>query len=156
MAERARLRCAALNVTLRLPFWPQEQTHVLSGWNVASLERSGRASYDRPSTRTTEERTLGFVLRNEDYRASIAPMLADLVAITASAAPVQLLLGDTDTGLWRLDPPPQITVTASADDGSASVADVSLTLRRASDAVVNVGPVKRVKGGGKGFGKKKG
>lgn len=144
------LRCAPLGRDVALPFWPEEMTHTPSGWNVSSLERPRDVSYDRPSTLSTEERSMGFTVRNADYRQSIAPLLADLALIMSRKAPVQLILGDRDTGLWRIDPGSQITEVQWADDGTPSVADVSLTLKRASSAVVNVGPVK-VRGGGKGF-----
>ena len=150
MAERARLRCPALNVRLTLPWWPEEITRTLQGWNVNTLERPQRRSLDVPTTKTTEERSLGFTLRNQDYQQSIAPMLVDLERISASRYPCQLILGDTDTGLWRMEPP-QITETAWAADGSASVADVSLVLKRATEAIVRVGPVKKIRGSGRGF-----
>jgi hypothetical protein len=51
---------------------------------------------------------------------------------------------------------PSVTILEFAENGRPSVIDVSLTLRRASDAEVNVGLIKRVKGRGKGFAKKKG
>lgn len=151
MAERVRLRCAALDITLRLPVWPQDVSITLPGWNVTPLERNGRPAYDLPTTVTTEERSLGFTLRNEDYYESVQPMIQQLRAMSAAKfAPVQLLMGDHDTGLWRLEPP-QVTVIDHADDGTPSVVDVSLVLKRASEAIVRVGPVKRVKGRGRGF-----
>ncbi len=153
MADRVRLRCAALNVTLRLPFWPTDSTHTPSGRNVASLDRNGQAPLDVPTTRSTAERSLGFTLRNEDYHATVQPLIADLERIAATVWPVQLLMGDHDTGLWRLEAP-QITEIARADDGTPSVVDVSLVLKRASDAIVRTGPVKRVKGRGRGMAKR--
>ena len=65
---------------------------------------------------------------------------------------MQLLLGDNAEGLFRVEAP---TLTILEWDGNTdrpSVVDVSLTLKRASDAEVNVGLVKRIKGRGRGFG----
>ena len=79
----------------------------------------------------------------------------DLEAIAKSKHPVQLLLGRNVEGLFRIESP-SITILEWTKDGRPSVIDVQLTLRRASDAEVNVGLIKRVKGRGKGFAKKKG
>jgi phage protein U len=65
------------------------------------------------------------------------------------------MLGRNAEGMFRLESP-SVTILEFADNGKPSVVDVSLTLRRASDAEVNVGLIKRVKGRGKGFAKKKG
>ena len=146
MAKQVRLRCAALGVTLRLPWWPEDVTETLSGWDVSTLTRPGRDPLDVPTSRTTGERTLGFTLRNEDYHESVAELVADLRRIVAAKAPVQLLMGERDTGLWRIDAGAQITEMAWADDDTPSVVDVDLVLKRASDAIVKVGPIKRIKG----------
>ena len=150
MADRVVIRCTSLGLRLRLPVWPTDSTHTPSGLVVASLDRDGRAPLDVVTARTTAERSLGFTLRNEDYYATVQPLIAELERLVLAEAPVQLLMGDFDTGLWRLEAP-QITELARADDGTPSVVDVSLVLKRASDAIVKVGPVKRVRGRGKGM-----
>ena len=154
-ADRSKpvLRCPSLAIAIQLPFWPDDSSNTLPGWNRESLTRYGRRSLDVPSTKTTEERALGFTLRNEDYKATVAPMLEALRTMAGSTAPVQLIFGATATGLWSMEPP-VITETGRADDGSPSVVDVSMVLKRASDAVVNVGPVK-VAGGGSGFSRRR-
>lgn len=148
------IRCPALLLALELPVWPDDDSNTLPAWNRTSLERPGRRAVDVPSTRTTEERSLGFTLRNEDYRQSVAPMLETLRKMSNSQYPVQLLMGQTGTGLWSMDAP-QVTNVNYAADGTPSVVDVSVVLKRASDAVVKVGPVKRVKGRGKNLSKRR-
>lgn len=150
MADRVVIRCTALRLRLALPVWPTDSTHTPSGLTVASLDRANRAPLDVVTARTTAERSLGFTLRGEDYHATVQPLIAELEALALAEAPVQLLMGDHDTGLWRLEAP-QITELARADDGTPSVVDVSLVLKRASDAIVKVGPVKRIKGRGRGM-----
>jgi len=88
---------------------------------------------------------LGFTLRNVDYRESVADLLNDLETLAAAKNPVQLLFGDQVAGLYRLDPP-QVVIIEWSTESQPSVADVSLTLKRASDAQINVGLVKRIKG----------
>lgn len=150
MAGQVWLRSVAKGVTLTLPVWPQDSTEVMSAWSVSSLDRVGDVPLDVPTYLTTGERSLGFTLRHEDYRQSVSDLLATLRDIAARKSPVQLVMGDTDTGLWRMDAP-QITELERAADGSPSVADVSLVLKRATSAQINVGPVKKIKGGGSGF-----
>ena len=145
MAGEVVLRCAALDVSLILPWWPAEVSGTYSGWNVNTLDRPGRTPLEVPSSRTVEEMALGFTLRKQDYTESISGRLTQLRRIAAQNAPVQLLMGDRDTGLWRMEPP-TITELAWAADGSPSVADVDLVLKRASDAIVKVGPIKRIRG----------
>ena len=146
MAGKVRLRCAALGVTLRLPWWPEEMSETLTGWNVNTLDRPRRTPLEVPSSKTTAERPMAFTLRREDYHESVADLVADLRRIAAADAPVQLLVGERDTGLWRIDAGAQITEMAWADDDTPSVVDVDLVLKRASDAIVKVGPIKRIKG----------
>ena len=67
--------------------------------------------------------------------------------------PVQLLLADQTEGMFRIESA-SLTVLEFADNGKPSVVDVSLTLKRASDATVRVGLVKRVRAAVKGFAKR--
>lgn len=164
MAERARFRCASLGLVLRLPLWPDDVDWTLPSWNVDSLDRPGRASFDVPTTLTTEEQSVGFMVRSvhfdpltgalrADGHESMQAWIADLRRLATTKAPVQWLLGDNDTGLWRIESP-SIKPVRWAEDGTPSVFDVSLVLKRASEAIVRVGPVKRVKGRGRKFARK--
>lgn len=137
----ASLICTDPQVTLELPWWPTEITETASGWNVEELDRPGQTALAVLSTRTARTFSIGFTLRHTDYTWSIKGMLADLRKLSRARKPSTLVLGQQSLGLFRLEPP-QITVIESAVDGSPSVADVSLTLVAASDAEVNVGPIK--------------
>lgn len=148
MAEKTRLRCTDPDITLKLPWWPTEVSRTLPAWNVTELERPGRRALAVPTTRTSEEFSMGFTLRNVDYRESVADLLDDLERLAAAKNPAQLLFGDQVAGLFRLDPP-QVVIIAWSAESQPSVADVSLTLKRASDAQINVGLVKRIKGRGR-------
>ena len=145
MAERARLRCTDPKVTLRLPWWPTDVGMTLAGWNRQELERPGKRPVSLPSSRVGDEVTMGFTLRSRDHRESVGDLLADLRRLSNAKNPSQLLLGDADYGLFTIDPP-QVTVLEFAADGSPSVVDVSLVLKRASDATINVGLAKRIRG----------
>ena len=83
----------------------------------------------------------------------MAGHINDLEELSRSKQPVQLLLADQTEGMFRIESA-SLTVLEFADSGKPSVVDVSLTLKRASDATVRVGLVKRVKGRGKGFAKR--
>lgn len=155
MAGRARLRCAALDITLIMPWWPTDVSRTLSSRNVSELERADKRALAVPTSLTADDYSIGYTLREKDYRESVADHIADLEKIARSKSPVQLLLADQSEGLFRIEAP-ALTILEFADSGQPSVVDVSLTLKRASDATVNVGLIKRVKGRGKGFAKKKG
>ena len=145
MAERARLRCTNPKVTLRLPWWPTDVGMTLGGWNRSELERPGKTSLSLPSSRVSDEVTMGFTLRNVDHRESVADLLEELRRLTRAKNPSQLLLGDADYGLFTIEPP-QVTILEWADEGTPSVVDVSMTLKRASDATINVGLARRIRG----------
>lgn len=146
MAGEAVLRCTAKGIgAFVLPWWPTDVTRTLGGWNVSELERPGNASLALPSTRIPEEYTLGFVLRERDHRASVAQRIDHLQRIAASTKPSLLVLADRVVGLFRMEPP-SLTVIEFAADGSPSVVDVQLTLRAASDAQINVGLIRPIKG----------
>ena len=152
--DKVLLRCAPLGVSLTLPVWPEDSSVTLPAWTVATLDRPGRDPLALPATRTTEERALGFTLRHFDYRRSVEPMLRDLRRIARAKAACQLVMGASDLGLWRLDPP-QITEVEWADDGTPSVVDVDLTLKAASDAQITVGLIRPIKGRLKNAARKK-
>ncbi|MBK8640620.1 MAG: hypothetical protein IPN92_20995 [Chromatiaceae bacterium] len=158
MAGQAQLRCAALNIVLILPWWPTDVSRTLSARNVSELERADKRALAVPTTLTADDYSLGYTLRTTRHRdasfggINVTEHIADLERVSRSKAPVQLLLGDNAEGLFRVEAP---TLTILEWDGNTdrpSVVDVSLTLKRASDAEVNVGLVKRIKGRGRGFG----
>ena len=141
----ASLRCAAIGVTLDLPYWPTDVTRTPSARQVQELERPGRVTLAIPAGLTTEDVTLGFTLRQSDWRQSVAGWVSSLERLAATKKPVQVVLGERVLGLFRLDPP-TITEQMHAANGDPSVVDVSLVLKRASDAMINVGLARRIRG----------
>lgn len=145
MATKARLRCVPLGITLELPWWPTEVSRTLSVRTVNDLERPDAVALSVPSGLTADDYSIGYLLREEDRTVSVAPHIRDLERLAASKKPVQLLLADQSMGLYRVESASVVPVEFTPK-GNPSVADVSIVLKRASDAVVNVGLVKRIKG----------
>lgn len=159
--DKARLVCVPLKITVVLEWWPSDVTRTLSSRNVSELERADKRALAVPTSLTTDSYTLGYTMRTTDHRRAnaggidVTQHLRDLETLSRSKYPVQLMLGRNAEGMFRLEAP-SVTILEFADNGRPSVVDVQLTLLRASDAEVNVGLIKRVKGRGKGFAKKKG
>lgn len=145
MAGKARLRCVALDLVVEMPWWPTDVARNLSVRNVNELDRPDRRALAVPSGLTADDYSIGYTVRQVDFREPIAAHIADLEKIARTKSPVQLLLADQTEGLFRVESA-AVTVLQWATNGKPSVADVQLTLKRASDATVRVGLVKRVKG----------
>lgn len=154
MAGQAQLRCVPLKIYLDLPWWPTDVARTLSVRNVSELERADKRPLSVPTSLTPDDYSIGYTLRHSDYRTPVAGHLNDLETIARSKTPVQLLLADQTEGLFRIESA-SVTVLEFATNGKPSVADVSLTLKRASDAQVKVGLIKRIKGRGKNMAKRK-
>lgn len=155
MAGEAVLRCTAKGIgAFVLPWWPQDVARTMGAWNYADLERPGKDALSLPSTRTADEYSIGFVLRQQDHTASVGDRVEHLQKIAASKKPSQLILGGQVLGLFRLDPP-SLTVIEFATDGSPSVVDVALTLKAATDAQINVGLIRPIRGRLKGAARKR-
>ena len=84
----------------------------------------------------------------------MAGHLNDLERSPGPRRRLQLLLADQTEGC-SASSRRRVTVLEFAANGKPSVADVSLTLKRASDAQVKVGLIKRIKGRGKNMAKRK-
>ena len=154
MAGQAQLRCVPLKIYLDLPWWPTDVARTLSVRNVSELERADKRPLSVPTSLTPDDYSIGYTLRHSDYRTPVAGHLNDLETISRSKTPVQLLLADQTEGLFRIESA-SVTVLEFATNGKPSVADVSLTLKRASDAQVKVGLIKRIKGRGNNMAKRK-
>lgn len=161
MAGQAVLRCAALEIDVVLPWWPTDVSRSLAYRNVTELERPDKRALAIPSTITTDDYSVGYTVRTADYQQatldgiSVTKHINDLEKIARTKYPVQLILGEQVEGLFRIESPLITILHWDVDTDRPSVVDVTLTLKRASDAEVNVGLIKRVKGRGKGFAKKK-
>lgn len=143
-----------------LPVWPSDVSMNLRGWATTDLDRPGRSPLTVQTGQVPDDIQMGYTARAVDvaalqtggpvdFRASVQRHLDDLQALSVSRKPCQVVMRDRVLGLFRMEPP-SVTVTDWAADGSPSVADVSLTLKRASDASVNVGLVK-IRGKGRGM-----
>ena len=162
MAGRTRLRCVQLNLTLFLPWWPTDVSRNLSSRNTSELERPDKRALSIPTSLSADDYSIGYTVRTKRYRdasydgISVTEHIRDLETLSKSKFPVQLIFGDHTEGLFRIESPAITILEWDENTDRPSVVDVQLTLRRASDAEVNVGLIKRVKGRGKGFAKKKG
>ena len=161
MAGRTQLRCVPLKIYLRLPWWPTDVARTLSARNVSELERADKRPLEVPTSLTADDYSIGYMLRTERYRdasyggISVTEHIKDLETIARSKSPVQLLFGDNAEGLFRLEAPALTILEWDENTDRPSVVDVSLTLKRASDAQVKVGLIKRIKGRGKNMAKRK-
>lgn len=155
MAGKARLRCTDPKVTVTLPWWPSDVSRTLSVRTVNELERPDKTPLAVPSSLTLDDYSIGYTARAVDFRESVADHIADLERLAALKRPAQLILADQTMGLYQIESA-SLTILEFAESGQPSVVDVQLTLKRASDAEINVGIVKRIKGRGRGFAKKKG
>jgi hypothetical protein len=137
----ARLICPGVG-TLVLPWWPTEVEH--SGWapDYAETPRPGRtlvltrASDPLPSLR------LAFTLRAADASQPVAEAVAMVRTLAAAKPPVQVMLGATDRGRWRILEAGAVE-TDWANNGQPSVVDVALGLRAESNASIVVGPIRK-------------
>lgn len=156
----AALRCVPLKITVILPWWPTDVSRTLSSRNVSELERADKRPLAVPTSLTADDYSIGYTLRTSDFRKandgeiSVTQHIADLETLARSKTPVQLLFSDNVEGLFRLEAP-SLTILEWTAGGKPSVVDISLTLKRASDATVRVGLIKRVKGRAKNMAKKK-
>lgn len=139
----ARLVCQGVG-TLTLPWWPE--TISRSGGTRAWTEqtRPGATPLLLSDGINLDEYQISYLARGRDLTTPMAEHLALLDAIKVSDTPVTLMLGGSNRGLFHLTDVSVVEVLHNAD-GVPTSCDVSATLRRASDATVNVGPIRRKK-----------
>lgn len=135
----ARLICPGVG-TLVLPWWPTEVEH--SGWapDYAETARPGRTVLQTRSSDPLPSLRIAFTLRGADPTVSVAELVAMVRTLAAAKPVVQLMLGPSDRGRWRIREAGAVE-TDWADNGSPSVVDVTLSMREESKAVIVVGPV---------------
>ena len=141
MAGEARLRHRKAG-TLRLPWWPSDVTWTMPTRQWSESPRVGRQPLLLADGVGLAEYRLSFVLRAQDGKTDIVADLRLLAEMAASTIPTQLLLADRPVGHYRIT---DVSVVEVRHDtaGRVTVADVSCTLRQASDASpAKVGPVK--------------
>ena len=129
--------------TLVLPFWPEGIDGTPSGQTWTERARPGRAPLLLPEGLTLEERRLDYIARTRDLAQPIEEHLDLLRAIRVTQTPVTLMLEQSGRGLWHMTELSIVEVLHNRA-GQVTSAEVSVTLRQASDATVNVGPLPRV------------
>lgn len=140
-ANTARLTASGLP-TLVLPWWPSEveDSGLAADW--AETARPGRSPLLTRASDPLPSMRLAFTLRTSTVEESVQD-LVDLVKQYAAAKPVvQVTLGLSDRGHWRITEAGVVQQDWAAS-GEPSVAEVTMTLRAASDAAIPVGPIKK-------------
>ena len=128
--------------TVVLPWWPDSITHTPGGVTYTEVERPGRSPLQLPQGRALAQMSVdATIVDGAGLGVSVEDHLRELRAIRASRQPVGLVLGTHDRGWWHMT---DLTITEQAHtrDGAVAWAQVQITLRRASPATVNVGPIK--------------
>lgn len=142
MARKARLRHPTLGVTLTLPWWPSEVSRDLTVRRFAELERASKRPLVVAGGLTSDSYSVSYTARNDALYRSVQSHVRLLARLAKHPDPVMLRLADSDRGLWHIESASVIELEW-APNGDPSVVDVSLTLKRAGDATIKVGPVKR-------------
>lgn len=148
----AHARLVAGGLVLDLPWWPS--TITASGeppkWN--EIERPGRKPLLIRQAEGLAERRVSMVIatRSADGRNatsvenSCQATLNTIAKIASHLQPASLILGARNTGRWRITDM-SVTELEWTSTGDVSRAEVSLTLKAASDAEVPIGPIKKRK-----------
>ena len=140
-SDRARLICAGIG-DLVLPWWPAEveNSGLASEWT--ETPRPGRAPTLTRATEPLPSLRMSFAVTAVTVEESVAGWLTAFRVYAAAKPVVQLMLGASDRGVWRITEAAAVE-TDWAADGQPSVVDVTLTLRAASDAAIAVGPIRK-------------
>lgn len=139
-SSQARLICAGMS-PVKLPWWPDELEW--SGWapEYAETARPGRSPLLSRSNDPLPSLRIAFQLRESSIDRSMEHLMNQVRELAAAKPVVQLMLGSTDRGVWRITDAGAVE-TDWAPNGEPSVVDVTMNLRSASDASVPIGPIK--------------
>jgi phage protein U len=142
-SNQARMICGSTTVVL--PWWPDEIAWSSLADEWTDIQRPGRHPLVVREGETLQEITLGFTMAKKATTfvgdgGSVLPDLQALNTMSRGDIPVQLMLAARDTGRWRITDF-SFTELDHASDGQITKAEVSMTIRRASDASAPVGPV---------------
>lgn len=128
--------------TLVLPWWPDTVTRSGNTRNWSETARPGRTPLLLSDGLNLPEYQVSYLVRTRDLSESVADHLALLDAIATSEVPVMLVLEGSNRGLFHLTEV-SVSEVSHTTTGEPSSADVSATLKAASDASINIGPVPR-------------
>lgn len=146
------LHCPGV-ATVRLNWWPTEISRSGLSRSWTEVERPGRRPLLLSPGLLLDEYAVGYLHRERDLSQPVADHVDALTSIARSKTPVELTMAKMARGLFHVTDLSLVEVDHATTGKPASV-DVSLTLKRASDATVNVGPIPRkrnIRGGGTGF-----
>lgn len=127
---------------LTLPYWPEGIDSTPSGQVWAEHTRPGTTPLLLPEGATLADQRLDYVARRYELSDPIEDHLDLLRAMRATQIPLTLMLEQTPSGPWHMTEL-SIVPTMHNRAGQVTAAEVSATLRQASDATVNVGPIPR-------------
>lgn len=139
MSGQVALVCPGVG-TLVLPWWPEQLPRSGGGRTWSEVSRPGRTPLLVSDGLSLVEYQVSYLLREVDSTIPVTEHLAMLDALAATDQAMVLMAGDTNRGLFHLSEPSVVEVLHT-EAGECTVADVSCTLKQASDAVVNLGPV---------------
>ena len=131
--------------TLPLKWWPTDIERGAMGRVYTEFERPGRDPLLLSTGGQLDTYDVGFSVRENGDGLTVAQWLDVLRDMAGSPKPVTLVMAATVRGLFHIT---ALTITEleHTDAGRPSAADVSMTLTRASDYTVKVGPVRKVGG----------
>lgn len=128
--------------TVQLNWWPTEVTRSGIARSWTEIERPGRRPLMLSPGMMLDEYAVGYIHRDLDLSQSVADHVDGLTLIARSKTPVELTMAGTARGLFHVTDLSFVEVEHTTAGKPASV-DVSMTLKRASDATVKVGPIPR-------------
>lgn len=140
--------------TVFLPWWPDDIEQADLARVYSEFARPGRSPLLTPEARPLDTYNLSFTLMGEvtngvgTYGQSVGPVVEALRLMADKPKPVSLVLAKSSRGLFHITGL-SIAERDHTARGNPRWADVSMTLKRASDYTVKVGPV--IRGGGSGF-----
>lgn len=130
--------------TVQLNWWPTEVSRSQIARSWTEVERPGRRPLMLSPGMALDEYSVGYLHREADLSQSVADHVDALTAIARSKTPVTLTMAGTVRGQFHVTDLSLVEVEHTTTGNPASV-DVSMTLKRASEATVKVGPIPRVR-----------
>lgn len=138
---RARLLCGTLE-PLILPWWPDEVETSGMAAGYAEDPRPGRTPVLTRSADPLATFRMPFTLSGPTLQDSVLAEVTLLERYAAAKPVVQVMFGRFNRGHWRVTEASMVE-KAWTSAGEPAEVDVTLTLRRASDAAIPIGPVKK-------------
>lgn len=136
--------------TVTLPWWPDDIENTDLARTYAEFSRPGLPPLLTPEARPLDTYNLSFALMPQDYsEGNVVEVVDGLKRMADATKPVSLVLARSSRGLFHITGL-SITERDHTARGNPRWADVSMTLKRASDYTVKVGPVPAARGVARG------